>query len=84
MGDEGEFWNAVNEASRKHKGKNLEEQWPILDELVRSGQAKELTHYQYRIDGKFDVYPANKRFHILSTGKRGRYKDLILFLKLNA
>lgn len=42
---------------------------------------KYLTPYQWRINGKVDIYPVNRRYHILATNKRGSYNDMHSFLK---
>jgi hypothetical protein len=34
-----------------------------------------LTDYQCRVDGRFDFYPTNRRYHDIVTGKRGTYKN---------
>lgn len=39
-----------------------------------------LTPYQFRVNNELDIYPTNKKYHILSSGKRGVYDDLEDFL----
>lgn len=45
-----------------------------IPELDGAGYSvKQLTPYQYRINGFLDVYPVNARFHDIRTGKRGSF-----------
>lgn len=81
MGDEGEFWNAVREQSRKHKEENRDSQKAIIEFFVQNGDAKEFTAYCYRFWGFLDIYPSNKKWFDVKTKKRGRYNDLAKFLE---
>lgn len=45
----------------------------ILDLRAKNFTVDQVTEYQFRIDGKLDLYPTHKRFHNLKTGKRGHY-----------
>jgi hypothetical protein len=40
-----------------------------------------LSAYQYRIDRRIDIYPVNRKWHDIRTGKRGTYKDIVSFIK---
>lgn len=84
MGDEGEIWQAVREAARKHKQANRDNQQELIDSFVAAREAKMMTLYQYRFWGFLDIDPSNKKWHDIATGKRGRYHDLALFLSKNA
>lgn len=35
---------------------------------------RQLTDYQFRVDGRLDLYPIHRRFHDIKTGKRGTYQ----------
>lgn len=84
MGDEGEIWNAAREQARKHKENNRIVQMALLEYAVKRGAAQCLNQfYQYRFWGWLDVYPSNKKWHDLKTGKRGRYVELGKFLDQN-
>ena len=48
--------------------------------LEEKYEVKYLTDYQWRINGEIDLYPVNRRFHILATNKRGDYSDMHEFL----
>lgn len=37
--------------------------------------------YQYRINGKLDIFPTNRNYHDIKNNKRGGYKNLVGFVK---
>lgn len=39
-----------------------------------------LTEYQWRINDAIDIYPTNRKYHILKTNVRGNYQDMHGFL----
>lgn len=43
----------------------------ILALQERGRKVEQITPYQFRIDGKIDLYPVNGLYHNLVTGKRG-------------
>jgi len=44
-------------------------------------EIKELTEYQFRVNGVLDIYITNNKWHDLKTGERGEYESLTKFLK---
>lgn len=55
-----------------------------LPELANAGYTVDrLTPFQFRINGRLDIYPTNARFHDIKTGKRGDFwgDDLEKFLE---
>lgn len=40
---------------------------------------QKITEWQYRINGTLDLYPVNRRYHNIKTGKRGDYLDFVSF-----
>lgn len=85
MGDMG--WTAEEKAAIKaRKAARFQKNNAFLDKVTGFVRT-ELTPYQIRIShpdvGDFvDLYPTNQRYHILKTGKRGRYKTAQGFLDL--
>jgi hypothetical protein len=53
------------------------ERLPIRQQEIESltgVEVKKLNEYQFRVNGKIDLYPIHHRYHILKSGKRGSYK----------
>jgi hypothetical protein len=46
----------------------------VLPRLRKEHEVRELTPYQFRIDGKLDLYPTGHRWHLLRSGKRGGFQ----------
>ncbi len=43
-----------------------------IREIENEGnEVKQITPYQYRINGQLDIYPSSKRFFVLDNKKRG-------------
>lgn len=54
----------------------------LMDRLRRLGyQVRQLTPYQFRIEGRLDVYPVNRKWHDIKSNKRGSYGDVIDFVR---
>jgi hypothetical protein len=46
----------------------------LLKTLRLDHEVRDLNQgYQYRVDGKLDIYPTHRRWHLLRTGQRGEY-----------
>jgi hypothetical protein len=71
-----QMWRDVKDEQRKYKQNNRDLFLSILDEIKDSHEVIQLTEYQYRIDGKLDIYPSNRKWHVLATGKRGQYRNI--------
>lgn len=66
-----------NEQARKREA----EFWAKMkSRLEEKYSVKYLTEYQWRINDVVDIYPVNRRYHILETNKRGDYRDMHHFL----
>lgn len=69
---------------RENQKQRRAERLPIRQAEIRSlsdrYKVQELTPYQFRIDGKIDLYPIHNRYHILSSNKRGGYKNAVEFI----
>lgn len=40
-----------------------------------------VTDYQFRVNEILDIYPTNKKYHVLETGERGEYQDIYDLVK---
>lgn len=90
MGDEGDIWNEVREHNRKQKEKRQARERPVIEnkvaELSKLYPMRRLTDYQVRFAKCLDIYPENKRYHVLCDhlgrkNERGDYKDMTWFVK---
>lgn len=65
---------------RREQQERRAKRLPIrTDEIMELGKVGweivKFTDYQYRINGKIDVYPIHRKYHILKGGKRGTYPE---------
>ena len=76
MGDMAEGFRAMKENARHYKQANRVKFVNILRSLDYSQHmVEEITPYQYRIDGKLDIYPSNRKWHLIPTGERGQFRN---------
>lgn len=74
MSEIGELWREIRDDARKHKSKNRGNFSDVLNQLRLNHTIKEMNPgMQYRVDSAIDLYPSNKKYHILKTGQRGRF-----------
>jgi hypothetical protein len=74
--DTNQMWRDVKDDRRQYKQNNRDLFLSMLDELRDTHDIKELTEYQYRVDGILDLYPSNRKWHLLPTGERGQFKNI--------
>lgn len=67
--DEGEFWRAVKEESRKKKQGNLHNSIAILDSRGIAYQQFSPVHFRV---GDYDYWPSTGKFWNQKTGEKGR------------
>lgn len=54
----------------------------LMNRLRRLGyEVHQFTPYQFRIEGRLDVYPVNRKWHDIKSNKRGSYGDVIEFVR---
>ena len=64
-------------AQQQRRQKRLPKRTTEIFSLREKGyKIKQLTHYQFRINDKVDIYPTHNRYHILKSKERGGYKKL--------
>lgn len=67
-------WKAFNAENNVRKINRRKEQTEEITRLAQKGfLVVKITDYQYRINAILDIYPTNKKFHNIATGKRGKY-----------
>lgn len=83
MGDMADDFRAMSEAAKQNRAERRVSQ---TNHLINCCLKHEYAYRvfndgsQYRVEGIIDIYPTNQRFHILGSGKRGRYKNIWAFL----
>jgi len=70
-----EMWKDYRKDQQERRSNRLSKRTNEILSL-KGHIVKQLTPYQFRIDGKVDVYPTHNRYHILATGKRGDYRKI--------
>jgi hypothetical protein len=81
--EETEFWKAVKKDARDARATRRQSQFVDLIELEDMGYDVRVVNeegYQFRINETIDIYPTNKKYHLLKMNKRGTYKDLKFFI----
>ena len=82
MGDTGEAFREAKNALRTVRDVRRRHTTPKIKALRGDGfEVKELTEYHYRINGVLDLFPTSNKWHDLTTGKRGRARDLVDFAR---
>lgn len=87
MGDVGDAFNAMREASKEHRhdkqnwSRELLEEWCLENKI----EMRAIAEWQFRLtnsDGskKMDIYPQRQKYHNLKNNTRGKFRDLIAFV----
>ena len=77
MNKETEAWKYYRLEQKQRRAERLPKRTEEILSLRESGfEVKQLTPYQFRINGAVDVYPIHNRFHELKSQWRGGYQDL--------
>ncbi len=70
---ESEIWREHDAEMKDMRHKRRGRWHQAMDSLISKGiPVRKITPYQYRIEDWLDIYPSNKRYHIISSGARGR------------
>lgn len=76
MGDMGDAWEGYREAQQARRWRRLPgRQQEILDLRGAGFDVRQLTDYQFRIDGRLDLYPIHRRYHDVQANRRGSYRN---------
>lgn len=70
-----EMFRAMKEAGRQNKAEARARRTTFLGELVDEGfKIHRFSDYQFRINGRIDIYPTNGKWHDVVTNKRGSFR----------
>lgn len=70
--DLGGAWREYRRAQQERRAARLPVQTEAILALRGKGfDVRQITDYQFRIDGALDLYPIHRRFHDLRTQRRG-------------
>jgi hypothetical protein len=78
-----ETFRAIKSFYRKDRAQRRFEQIPDLLNLADQGFDIRVVNedgYQFRVNGRLDIYPTNKRWHDIKENKRGGYESLTEFI----
>ena len=74
-----EMWRAVRRDRQEQRAERLPgRQGEILALRGHGFGVRQLTEYQFRIDGTLDLFPTRRRFHHIPTDTRGSYTDALM------
>lgn len=77
-----EMWKEIRKDQQDRRAARLPgRQQEILALSVDGFSVKQMTEYQFRIDGKIDLYPIHRRYHVLAGGRRGTYRNALSFVR---
>lgn len=75
--EETEKWEQHRSDMRQMREKRRYQLLQVIPELRAKGvSVVEITPYQFRFDGKIDIYPSNKRYHDLRNNHRGDLRGI--------
>lgn len=78
-----EMWREHRHDLQERRADRRERRTQEIFALAADGyHVKPLTPYQFRINGKLDLYPTCNRYHNLVTQKRGSYQELKFIVRL--
>lgn len=77
-----EMWRDIRNDRRKYKQNNRDLFLSFLEDIKGMHKVVQLTEYQYRIDDTLDIYPSNRKWHLLKTGERGQFRNIEQIKKL--
>lgn len=77
-----EMWKDIRKDQQERRNARLPGRQAEIMGLSSNGYTvKQLTEYQFRVNGKIDLYPIHKRYHVLSTERRGTYRNCLEFVR---
>jgi hypothetical protein len=82
MSDMGEIYNEMKEEQKERRAKRLPGRTAEILSLKNDGfDVEQLTEYQFRINGRLDLFPTHNRYHDTRKNVRGGYGAVIPFVK---
>jgi hypothetical protein len=74
-------WEEHRRQQKERRRIRLARRTNEIKELTRAGfDIREITPYQFRIDGRLDIFPVHNRFHDIKTDERGGFKNIKTFV----
>lgn len=71
-----EMWREYEQAQRERRAARLPiRTQEILDLRGDNFDVRPLTEFQFRVDGRLDLYPTHRRYHDITSGHRGTYHN---------
>ena len=78
----GDDWAYYKKQQQLRREERLPRRTQAILNLKRRGfLVQALTPYQFRVNGRLDLYPLHNRWHDIQTNQRGGVKDLAAFVK---
>lgn len=67
----------------KRKERKLHRTATVIEVVSQVYAVHQFTPSHYRVEGQVDLYPKNRRYHILASGERGQFTDesILVFLE---
>lgn len=82
MSELGDYFKDLRDHRRDQRDARRSAEWEVFQRIATAGYVVvKMTEYHYRINGRLDLYPTNRRFHDLKDGERGSYRDALLIVK---
>ena len=82
MSEDGDLWRNHRKTQQERRAHRLPHRTIQILSLSKEGYwVKQLSAYQFRINGVLDVYPIHNRWHDTKTGQRGGYADAKTFIR---
>lgn len=86
MTDDAEWYAENRERQKKDHAEwrdriNVVVKHKVTQLIERGHEVKWLTEWQFRVDGRFDIFWQSKRYHDIRENRRGDYYDLISFIE---
>lgn len=77
--DVSESWKEYGRAQRQRRTDRLPiRQGEILALRAKGFDVQDMNGgYQFRVDGKLDLYPIHRRYHVLQANQRGTYQNVL-------
>ena len=85
MSDISEMWADYRKAQKQRRKDRLPKSQQEIEDLKLAGfEVIKRTEYHYSVikgTHRIDLYPTHKRYHVLTTNRRGTYRNLESFIK---
>jgi len=81
MTEQSEIFRAMREHQMEKHSNQRHAAAKEIARLIRQGfSVRMFTPYQFRFNGRLDIFPTRQRFHDLEANRRGSYRELEKFV----